>query len=165
MGLMSTNAPPDCALDIPEGAYAKRPSGHVPVKPGDPNHSAIIERVTMKGPLHMPPASTGHVLTAAQIATLRLWIQQGGEYKPHWAFIAPKRPLLPTTTNKTWAKNAIDTFILARLEHENLFPSPSCRQTNAPSPRDPSTSPDCPLRRRKSARSCGIRRRMPMKKW
>ena len=42
----------------------------------------------------------------------------------HWAFKAPVRPRPPETKNKRWRRNPIDQFILARLEKENLEPSP-----------------------------------------
>ena len=37
---------------------------------------------------------------------------------------APARPPLPNVKNKTWPKNPIDYFVLARLEKEGLQPSP-----------------------------------------
>jgi hypothetical protein len=42
----------------------------------------------------------------------------------HWSFKAPVRPQLPTVKNKKWVRNAIDQFVLARLEKEKLSPSP-----------------------------------------
>ncbi|HEX4796319.1 MAG TPA: DUF1549 and DUF1553 domain-containing protein [Humisphaera sp.] len=42
----------------------------------------------------------------------------------HWSFIAPQRPPLPEVQNKTWPRNAIDNFVLQRLEREKLSPSP-----------------------------------------
>ncbi|MDB6057626.1 MAG: hypothetical protein JWO95_1470 [Verrucomicrobiales bacterium] len=42
----------------------------------------------------------------------------------HWSFKAPVRPALPTVKNKKWVRNAIDRFVLARLEQEKLAPSP-----------------------------------------
>ena len=59
----------------------------------------------------------------AQIELLRQWIDQGAEWKGHWAYIAPERPELPAVKNKSWPRNAIDHFILARLEKEGLKPS------------------------------------------
>jgi Protein of unknown function (DUF1549) len=40
--------------------------------------------------------------------------------KTHWAFQPVKRPPLPEVKNKTWGRNPIDAFILARLEKEKL---------------------------------------------
>lgn len=42
----------------------------------------------------------------------------------HWAFIKPERPPLPSVQLDTWPRNAIDYFILVRLEKERLRPSP-----------------------------------------
>jgi hypothetical protein len=42
----------------------------------------------------------------------------------HWAFRAPVRPPLPPVRNARWVGNAIDRFILARLEKEGLVPAP-----------------------------------------
>ena len=42
----------------------------------------------------------------------------------HWAFKAPARPALPKVQDTHWARNAIDRFVLARLEAEKLTPSP-----------------------------------------
>jgi hypothetical protein len=42
----------------------------------------------------------------------------------HWSFIAPARPPLPPIKNKSWPKNAIDYFVLERLEREGLQPAP-----------------------------------------
>ena len=42
----------------------------------------------------------------------------------HWAYTAPKRAPLPTVANAAWPRNAIDDFILARLEREGVAPSP-----------------------------------------
>ncbi|HZO90813.1 MAG TPA: DUF1553 domain-containing protein [Chthonomonadaceae bacterium] len=116
-------------LDVPEGAYKKLPTGHVAIVPGKPAASELIKRVTATDAFHMPPYSSGKKLTAAQISTLRAWIAQGGKYDPHWAFVAPKRPPLPQVKNKTWPRNPIDYFVLARLEKEGLHPSPEADRT------------------------------------
>ena len=36
----------------------------------------------------MPPPDSGHALTAAQIALLRRWIDEGAKWDTHWAYIA-----------------------------------------------------------------------------
>jgi hypothetical protein len=30
------------------------------------------------------------------------------DHKPHWSFVAPRRPALPSTKNLRWARNAVD---------------------------------------------------------
>jgi hypothetical protein len=42
----------------------------------------------------------------------------------HWAYHKPTRPCYPMVRNVEWARNGIDTFILARLEAQGLQPSP-----------------------------------------
>lgn len=42
----------------------------------------------------------------------------------HWAFKAPVPPALPAVNAAPWVRNAIDDFVLARLEKEGLKPSP-----------------------------------------
>ncbi|HEY9232966.1 MAG TPA: DUF1549 domain-containing protein, partial [Blastocatellia bacterium] len=44
--------------------------------------------------------------------------------KTHWAWIAPRRSPLPQVNDTAWPKNAVDHFILARLDREGLKPSP-----------------------------------------
>ena len=44
------------------------------------------------------------------------WIENGAEYKEHWAFIPPVDHKPPTSKDKSWVKNDIDAFILNKLE-------------------------------------------------
>jgi len=46
----------------------------------------------------------------------------------HWAFIKPVRPALPQVRNAQWPRNAIDHFVLARLEKERIAPSPEANR-------------------------------------
>jgi hypothetical protein len=69
----------------------------------------------------MPPASLHKELSSAEISVLRKWIEQGAEYKPHWAFIAPVKSAPPHVTGTV--RNPIDQFVLARLARESLQPS------------------------------------------
>jgi hypothetical protein len=48
---------------------------------------------------------------------------QGDREQTHWAFIPPVRPNLPTVEQAAWPKTAVDCFVLARLEQQNLKPS------------------------------------------
>src|SRR5262249_25502620 len=88
--------------------------------------SELLKRITSNDPdEQMPPADSGKSLRPEQLETLKQWIKQGGKYQQHWAFVAPKRPEVPTVKNKAWIRNPIDAFVLARLEHEGLEPSPT----------------------------------------
>ncbi len=91
---------------------------------GDAGSSELIRRVTAgRKALLMPPVTSGHSLSAIEIDTLRRWIEQGAGWQQHWAFLAPRRPELPSVKNASWARNPIDRFVLARLEREGLAPS------------------------------------------
>src|SRR4051794_40792892 len=88
--------------------------------------SEIVRRITSTDPdEHMPPADSGKSLKPEQIEILKRWVLEGAKYQAHWAFVAPKRPPLPDVKRKAWVRNAIDAFVLARLEHEGLEPSPA----------------------------------------
>ena len=52
------------------------------------------------------------------------WLRDGAPWQQFWSFVPPHRPGLPAVKNAGWTKNAIDRFILARLEREGLQPSP-----------------------------------------
>jgi hypothetical protein len=95
------------------------------IVPGKLAESKLIQRITAANEeQRMPPAASGKKLSAAQINVLKRWVEEGAEYKGHWAFIAPTRPELPKVNDEKWARNPIDRFILARLEKEGLKPSP-----------------------------------------
>ena len=85
-------------LDTREGATAKSESGKTPISPKQPQLSELVRRIESVDPDEaMPPASTKRVLTAAQKETLKKWIASGAEYAPHWSFVAPQRPEMPSS--------------------------------------------------------------------
>ena len=94
------------------------------VVPGKPDKSVMMMRVLGDEVERMPPPEAGPRLKPAQIELLKRWIAEGAEYSPHWAFIKPKQPAIPTVKDTKWVRNAIDAFILARLEKEGIAPSP-----------------------------------------
>jgi hypothetical protein len=116
-------------LDTKDGVLGQRPDSDPVVVPGKSADSELIRRVTSAEPSkRMPPAKTGKPLTAAQIDTLKRWVDQGAKWSDHWAFIPPVRPVLPAV-KAAWGRNAIDRFVLARLEAEGLTPSPEADKT------------------------------------
>ena len=82
-------------LDIEAEAKASLRGGRHAIVPGDPAKSEIYKRVTStNNALRMPPAFLGHdAVPAREIELLRLWIEQGARYQPHWAFIPPRKAL------------------------------------------------------------------------
>jgi len=113
----------DLRLDTKDGAFTARANG-APIVPGKPEASLIYQRITHNNAgLRMPPAHTKKVLTAEQKETLRQWIATGAEWKEHWSFQLPVKHEPPVVVNKQWGRNAIDSFVLARLEAAGLKPN------------------------------------------
>jgi hypothetical protein len=107
-------------LDLKEQAL-----GHgTVIVPGHPDRSDLIDRLTTDDPhRRMPPAKTGKRLTPQQVELVRRWIEEGANWTRHWAFVPPRRPPLPAVRDRSWVRNPIDYFILARLEKEGQRPS------------------------------------------
>src|SRR5215213_3387373 len=113
----------DLRLDVWESAGELHGAQTV-IDSENPAESELIKRITSEDPdEHMPPADSGKTLRPEQVETLRRWVLDGGNYQPHWAFVAPQRPEVPAVKNQAWVRNPIDAFVLARLEHEGLEPS------------------------------------------
>ena len=122
-------------LDSREAVLKGGKSGPA-VVPGKPAASALVKAVRYSGALKMPPAGK---LPEAEIAVLERWIEmgapwermkaEGGRMKTGpsklWALEPVRKPALPVTKLKGWARNPVDAFILAELEKQGLKPSPS----------------------------------------
>ncbi|MDA0205211.1 MAG: PSD1 and planctomycete cytochrome C domain-containing protein [Acidobacteria bacterium] len=104
------------------------------ILPGDSANSRLIHLVAgYQVKVVMPP--TGDPLTAQQVGLLRAWIDQGAnwpddnaaaETKPtHWAYQPRTKPTPPTVAD---ARTAIDQFVLARLQSEQIEPSPEANR-------------------------------------
>ena len=112
-------------LDLAESAMKKRPGHPDAIVPGHPDQSELIKRIESKDPHHLMPQTTlgeAKPMKPEEIETLREWVKEGAEYRPHWAFEAPTRPKLPAKADG-WAKTPIDDFILARMEKDGLHPA------------------------------------------
>ncbi|WP_128547025.1 DUF1553 domain-containing protein [Larkinella soli] len=110
-----------------EGALAalkKHPGKHA-IVPGDLAASELFHRiVSTDADAMMPPPSSNRSLTDYEKAILIRWIEQGAEYKPHWALLKPQKTALPAVKHTAWPKNPIDYFVLAKMEENGLSPSP-----------------------------------------
>lgn len=101
------------------------------IVPGNLAESEVYYRlVTTDEDQMMPPKSSNRVLTNYEKAVLLKWIEQGAEYKPHWALINPEKPALPMVKNTRWPKNPIDYFVLNKMEANGLAPSPEADKEN-----------------------------------
>ena len=93
------------------------------IAPGDPDRSALMHRITATDPQRRMPFR-GEPLAPREVALISRWIEEGAQYEPHWSFLPPVRPERPGVQDAAWPRNAIDAFILDRLEREGLQPSP-----------------------------------------
>ncbi len=92
---------------------------------GNPEQSELVRRITAEQTsIRMPPVNSGRELTTEEIERLTEWIAQGAPWQRHWAFTRPSRSPAPEIKNQSWVRNAIDSFVLARLEREGWQPSP-----------------------------------------
>lgn len=104
-------------------ADALRPtkSGKPAIIPGAANRSELIKRLLSddedeRMPYHAEP------LSAAEIAKMKQWINQGAPWADHWAYIKPQKPTVPADPTG-WSQNPVDNFIRARLHEKQLTPS------------------------------------------
>lgn len=110
-------------LDQSEQAFKLLESEATAIVPRHPEKSELLARIrTHDEDLQMPPE--GDRLSREQIDLLKNWIQQGAEWKKHWAFQPPQKRTPPQTKNSKWVKTPIDAFILAKLEQKGLSPAP-----------------------------------------
>jgi cytochrome c553 len=109
-------------LDDQTGATRELDSGARAVVAGDSAASEILARITSTDPdVQMPPE--GARLTPAQVDALRRWIDEGAEWKEHWAFRPLVRPDVPAVAG---VGNPIDAFIRAELDRRGLpVPKPA----------------------------------------
>lgn len=108
-----------------DNVFAGGDSGAPTVVPGDTAASYLIERVTDSDPdIRMPPADHGSPLSQVEIDKLSNWIKLGARWEPPWAFVVPHKSDLPSVSNPSWPRSAIDSFILSRLDRAQLSPAP-----------------------------------------
>ncbi|MCA9091309.1 MAG: PSD1 domain-containing protein, partial [Planctomycetaceae bacterium] len=101
---------------------------------GKPDESPLWQFVADKdADLVMPPEGDG--LSPAEIATLTRWISEGAKWpdgvdlatledrRDHWSFHPVNHVSPPSVKDSAWPRNAIDQFILARLENKGLKPA------------------------------------------
>lgn len=105
-----------------EEALMVNKSGKRAIIPGDAANSEMIIRVNSNDPEERMPLDH-EPLSAEEIEILTKWIDQGAEWKDHWAFLPPEPQSISEAKNQDWGLNPIDQFILAKLEEENLLPS------------------------------------------
>ncbi|MBA2114983.1 PSD1 and planctomycete cytochrome C domain-containing protein [Bremerella alba] len=101
---------------------------------GKPEESPLWQFIADEdADLQMPPE--GPTPTSEEVAMLRRWIEQGAVWPDgvdeveladptnHWSFRPIEDTTVPQVIRTDWPQNAIDQFVLARLEAQNLSPS------------------------------------------
>lgn len=111
-------------FDTEDGSRVELDDGAA-ILPGHPEASRLMVHIKSSDPdEQMPPPKSGAKLTPHEIDLLEKWVLAGGKYTKHWAYEKPLAPVLPEVRTKTWMRNGVDAFILARLEKEGLSPQP-----------------------------------------
>jgi Protein of unknown function (DUF1553)/Protein of unknown function (DUF1549)/Planctomycete cytochrome C len=137
-------------LDARDAMLKGAESGPV-VMPGKPDESPLIAAIRYEGEIHMPPKTK---LADQEIAALTDWVRRGAiwpaarpsaadraapavtatadatapritaEQRAFWAFQPVRDPAPPDVNDDAWPRSAIDRFVLAKLEENNLAPAP-----------------------------------------
>jgi cytochrome c553 len=120
----------DRRLDLRDGALAEL-DGIRAIVPGKLQESDLHLRISSSDREDvMPPPKSNKRLTPREIALLNRWIEQGAEYQEHWAYLPPKRPVVPEVESGTFGKNAIDQLVLSRQRQLGFQHAPEAdRQT------------------------------------
>ena len=126
-------------LDSAEGMRKGGKSGEPAIVAGEPVRSLLLSAISYtNSDLQMPPKKQ---LPPQVVADFVAWVQMGAPdprtngsgtsvrpkprpTKDHWAFKPVKAPKLPEVKDKSWPRNEIDYFILAKLEQAGLHPAP-----------------------------------------
>lgn len=97
---------------------------HYAIISGDIVNSTMVHRIFANDPDDvMPPPDSNLSLADHEKEIIKKWIEQGAEWKNHWAFEPPIAPEIPEVSNKQWITNPIDNFVLSKLEIEGLTPA------------------------------------------
>jgi len=108
-------------LDLKETAFLMTDSltKAYAIIPGDSQNSTLIDRIYSDDPeFMMPPEESKLNLSQREKQILQKWVDQGAEWKDHWAFTAPVKSQVPKNTS------AIDYFIEEKLKEQGLTKSP-----------------------------------------
>ncbi|NNE34612.1 MAG: DUF1553 domain-containing protein [Rhodothermales bacterium] len=107
-------------LQFRELALKGGKSGRPAIVPGDPNNSELIRMVAHSDPDDRMPKESAP-LSEEQVKKLRDWISEGARWEPHWAYVSPVRPEVPSMDD--WVRSPIDAFVLLQLKERDLEPA------------------------------------------
>ncbi|MEO1447942.1 MAG: PSD1 and planctomycete cytochrome C domain-containing protein [Bacteroidota bacterium] len=105
---------------------------HFVLVPGQPEASSLLERVRSEDPhtVMPPPEAKLGTLTEQEVALINRWIEQGAEYKRHWAFITPEKVDPPIASDPAWQDNPVDAFVFAKMKEQGLKPNPPAEKVH-----------------------------------
>ena len=113
-------------FDTREGLLKGGASGKV-IVPKDSAKSLLMARVLgSDGKTRMPMGFAP--LPQAKTDLIKRWIDEGADVgeEPalHWAYVAPKRPPLPSIKDP-WIRSEIDAFVIEKMRANGLRPNPA----------------------------------------
>jgi hypothetical protein len=110
--------------EIAKGPLPEHPDQRAIVA-GRPFASEVVHRILSADPESvMPPADSKLRLSPEEKAILIAWIEQGAEYKKHWAFIKPEAVEVPDD------HHPVDYFIAEKLKEQRMdFSDEASRET------------------------------------
>ncbi len=116
-------------LDQSEGTHGsyRTIEGVTAIKPKSITDSDLWKRINTDDKDDAMPPTDSHkkALTAVEKKLIKQWIEEGAGYEDFWAFVPPRKPVLPSDIKNTkWSKNPVDLFVLRKLETNDLAPSP-----------------------------------------
>ena len=113
-------------LDIESGFYKSLEDNpnHYVINKNNPEKSEILNRINSENASYvMPPPESNLKLSDREKEVLKKWVDQGGNWEPHWAYTKPKLPNIPEIDLENWASNEIDYFIAKKLKSVGMIPS------------------------------------------
>ena len=113
-------------LDIESGFYKSLEDNpnHYVINKNSPEKSEILNRINSENASYvMPPPESNLKLSDREKEVLKKWVDQGGNWEPHWAYTKPKLPNIPEIDLENWASNEIDYFIAKKLNSVGMTPS------------------------------------------
>jgi hypothetical protein len=112
-------------LDRREGLLKDIGKGWAIVKPGDPDKSELIRRISSDLEDDMMPPPDSHLqLSEAEKALLTRWVVEGADYRAHWSLTPVRTPAVPEPRGGIGTTNPIDAFVRARLDEAGIAPAP-----------------------------------------
>ncbi|GLR15854.1 PSD1 and planctomycete cytochrome C domain-containing protein [Portibacter lacus] len=113
-------------LDTEEGAFVAlgKEKDRFAIVAGKPDSSELVHRIYTTDPDDiMPPPESNLTLSDYEKAILKRWIEQGAQWKKHWAFLPPVNNIPEVSDELNFIVNDIDKFILSKLKENNIAPS------------------------------------------